>query len=125
MNKEFVPYQESLELKELGFDEPCLAFYPNPLYDKLTISRSGPILQKDLLSKNECTAPLYQQAFRWFRENHNIFSSPTNNTASNTYDFIIESPSSFTFIGYKNTYEEAELAALRKLIEIVKTKTND
>jgi hypothetical protein len=29
MNKEFVPYEESLALKELGFDEPCLAHWYN------------------------------------------------------------------------------------------------
>jgi len=26
--KDFAPYPESLELKELGFDEPCFTFYP-------------------------------------------------------------------------------------------------
>ena len=27
MKKEFVTYEIALELKELGFDEPCLAFF--------------------------------------------------------------------------------------------------
>ena len=27
MNKEFIPYKQALVLKELGFDEPCVAFY--------------------------------------------------------------------------------------------------
>lgn len=27
MNRLFTPYQESLELKQLEFDEPCLAYY--------------------------------------------------------------------------------------------------
>ena len=27
LEKEFVPHQESLELKELGFNEPCFGFY--------------------------------------------------------------------------------------------------
>ena len=27
MEKDFIPYEEALALKELGFDEPCLAFY--------------------------------------------------------------------------------------------------
>ena len=27
MNKEFIPYEQALELKELGFDEPCLGCY--------------------------------------------------------------------------------------------------
>lgn len=27
LDKEFIPYQEALALKELGFDEPCFGFY--------------------------------------------------------------------------------------------------
>ncbi len=27
MNKEFIPYEQALALKELGFDEPCFAWY--------------------------------------------------------------------------------------------------
>ena len=30
MMKEFVPYNEALELRKLGFDEPCFGYYePN------------------------------------------------------------------------------------------------
>jgi hypothetical protein len=31
MNKEFIPYEQALELKELGFDEHCFCFF-NPKY---------------------------------------------------------------------------------------------
>ena len=27
LQKEFVPHQESSEIKELGFDEPCLSYW--------------------------------------------------------------------------------------------------
>jgi hypothetical protein len=27
MNKDFVPYEQALVLKELGFDEPCFGYY--------------------------------------------------------------------------------------------------
>jgi hypothetical protein len=27
MNKEFVPYQPSIDMKGLGFDEPCFGYY--------------------------------------------------------------------------------------------------
>ncbi len=27
MNKEFIPYEQALALKELGFDEPCFGYY--------------------------------------------------------------------------------------------------
>jgi hypothetical protein len=29
MKNEFIPYEHALELKELGFDEPCLAYWYN------------------------------------------------------------------------------------------------
>ena len=27
LNEQFVPYQPSLDMKDLGFDEPCFGFY--------------------------------------------------------------------------------------------------
>lgn len=47
MNKEFVPYEQALALKELGFNETCIAFY----YDfgrklKRTICINGTILRQ-------------------------------------------------------------------------------
>jgi hypothetical protein len=39
MSKEFIPYEEAFELKELGFDEPCLAYYLLP-----EIERTGDVL---------------------------------------------------------------------------------
>ena len=27
MKNEFIPYEQAFDLKELGYDEPCLAFY--------------------------------------------------------------------------------------------------
>jgi hypothetical protein len=39
MNKDFVHYEEALELKELGFNEPCFGYYSKEFlktaYDKL------------------------------------------------------------------------------------------
>ena len=29
LEKEFIPYQQSLDMKELGFNEPCLGLYHN------------------------------------------------------------------------------------------------
>lgn len=72
MEKEFVPYEQALALKELGFDEPCIAFYTQNAYG------DGKELQW-FRKPNDCnrdyvfiSAPLYQQAFRWFREKYNI-----------------------------------------------------
>ena len=119
MEKDFVPYEQALALKELGFDEPCFGYYvlenngDYKLYDKCEVKNYFTYIE----------APLYQQAFRWFRYNYRligeIFSQlrPSNNFM---YGFKIGG-SDIIFDGF-HTYEEAELACLKKLIEIVKSK---
>jgi hypothetical protein len=37
MKKEFIPYEQALELKKLGFDEPC--FYPFTNFSDLEWSK--------------------------------------------------------------------------------------
>jgi len=121
MEKEFVPYKLALELKQLGFGEPCLASYYHA-GRKLDID--------EYINHGEYTvlAPLFQQAFRWFREKHNIdisintVYSKYNKNTSKKYGGVTDNESVFTNIGFHDTYEEAELACLQKLIEIVKTK---
>ena len=74
MEKEFTEYTEALALKELGFDEPCFAVY----IDKTLIIEDDWLYstnQNTFISSN-FTAPLYQQAFRWFREKYGLFVAP-------------------------------------------------
>jgi hypothetical protein len=122
MTREFIPYEQALALKELGFDELCLFYYADN--EALRIYHQSEIYD-DLIG-----APLYQQAFRWFREKFGLKGEV--NTADmvwSTWSFNIElKGSSFFFYSgltehnYFNSYEEAQLACLNKLIEIVKTK---
>jgi hypothetical protein len=66
MNKEFVPYEEALGLKELGFDEPCFGFYSGPKTKHIgLIWYEMPNSGKDTIPVGDVLAPLYQQAFRW------------------------------------------------------------
>jgi len=71
MKKEFIPYEQALALKELGFDEPCIS-----CYDKLNMlaTYSENLFEpKNYNTSGYCvSAPLYQQVFRWFREKYNI-----------------------------------------------------
>jgi hypothetical protein len=118
MEKEFVPYELALELKQLGFDESCFGYYEDGVFIHWYDSK-----QENELLLN-CTAPLYQQAFRWFREKHNMNHSIIfhETTFSNDYQYLVLSnDNEFVEVGY-TTHEEAELACLKKLIEIVKTK---
>ena len=125
MDKEFIPYEQALALKELGFDEPCIAQYSDK---SLCQHGYGKVKQGNLFSYN-CITPLYQQAFRWFREKYGYFTSPTesDDDISKKYDWLIsknlgEGKMFIQFIGYRDSYEEAELACLKKLIEIVKER---
>ena len=129
MEKEFIPYEQALALKELGFDEPCLAQYRKYDVGEATLdigfSKNKIIMQFHKLSKF-CSAPLYQQAFRWFREKYNLWNMiyPRDgwkysiNRVDETTSCSGESFHSVEI----NEYEEAELECLKKLIEIVKNK---
>ncbi len=119
--KDFIPYEQSLELKELGIDEPCFGYYielKNPQEGLLKIGLDNDFLQ----------APTFSQAFRWFREKHDLHScvAPVYEDEISkviVYWFWIQGFDSFEDedINYK-TPEEAELNCLLKLIEIVKNK---
>ena len=117
MKKEFVPYEQALALKELGFDfedDDTLGFY--------SIKYGVTIHQQ--LTKNDGYNPaiLYQQAFRWFREKYNLkgFVSPVEylDGTNDTYHWCIYNECNSG--NDQLTHEEAELACLKKLIEIVK-----
>lgn len=118
MNHEFIPYEEALALKELGFDEPCLSLF----------HKDGLFVIQQTRNHNQfhgqvCSAPLYQQVFRWFREKYRLSGTPQYFTGG-FYCYTINDmkdtkESNRLFTEFK-TYKEAELACLRKLIEIVK-----
>jgi hypothetical protein len=131
MQNEFLPYDRALKLKQLGFDEPCFGYHytlngkdwkfaDNHEYfkidDQLIIGANFTLL-----------APLFQQAFRWFREEHDLhyqlvpFFSDKESHAVDYYLAIAQHRPPIQV----NTFEEAELACLDKLIEIVETKQQE
>jgi hypothetical protein len=132
MNKEFIPYEQALALKELGFDEPCFGrYYYKESYPMLNPNSGETELVFEFgqyIKQTEITilAPLHQQVFRWFREKYdldisiNTVYSKYNEILSRKYSGVIDNEGVFTNVGFYDTYEEAELACLKKLIEIVK-----
>lgn len=123
MEKEFIPYKQALALKELGFDRSCIGWYKSEC-SALSIGeswRSG---------KNSINAPLYSQAFRWFREKYNLLSTiysnasgfawEIHNNVGGTHRFQSEYSGDCEDSGMFTTYEKAELACLIKLIESYK-----
>ena len=118
LEKEFVPYQEALALKELGFDKPCFGYYDCERDFKF-------IPNKEKFLVCEIAAPTFSQAFRWFREKYEYNTEIVWMTAVNfKYSARVKSKLGTDYIDEHGTYEEAELACLRKLIEIVKQKNN-
>ena len=120
MENEFVPYELAVKLNVLGFDEPCFAWYVSKEHGL----ELGSVLKSDLI-KEGLLAPTYSQAFRWFREKYNAVCEIIRKEDGNHSEFI-----GWVFINNRKidvvsywdskTYEEAELACLVKLIEIVK-----
>lgn len=137
--KEFVKYEVAVELKKLGFDEPCLGRW---LVVKEWEEPTGEIIlqlgtKAEDYDKDQCPAPLFSQAFRFFREKYQwqSYIEPTSDQHSRELGY------NYCLWNYKtgeeyNTmpqncpsgdwefkkYEDAELACLIKLIEIVKNK---
>jgi hypothetical protein len=129
MIKEFVPYELAVKLKELGFDEKCFcnweeSWSPEP-EDEIRM-----VLTTDQtwLRPGWIRAPTFSQAFRWFREKY-LYNPHFFSKEDGTFVWCIrwyvdglqkDSPY-FSSI----TYEEAELACLEKLIEILETKQQE
>ena len=121
MRKEFVSYGIALELKEMGFDEPCLAWYGSEDIFEISGSYKNSTHTIGYLA----SAPLFQQAFRFFREKYNLY--PTIGIATKWSFEIDHIPFSFdndSLHGENDydTYEEAEIESLKELIKIVKQK---
>ena len=130
MEKEFVPYQQAVSLKELGFDEPCFAVYEDK---KWFLVESKNSMSYELCLKTDTfPVPTFSQAFRWFRDKHNIdawvqpFMMEKHGTAflpDESYGYWIFKDGVLVAdeVDFLNP-EEAELACLKKLIEIIKDK---
>ena len=119
MNKEFVTYEQALALKELGFDEPCFGTYDEDKNFELQDFEQ----RYDTFPSHIIAAPLKQQVFRWFRENHGLDYSISFAGREGEYHAFVKdyvygnngsSPSVFS-------YEEAEDVCIDKLIEIIKS----
>lgn len=127
MEKYFIPFDRAVKLKELGFNEECVAYYENNLLKAVDqhwgMSFSGISKKLGYEVDNLILAPLFSQSFSFFREEYNYDVSIVKQTKS-IYQFVIQSKfyeENFYFINFPfKTFEEVELACIDKLIEICK-----
>jgi hypothetical protein len=132
----FVPYQIALDMKSIGFNEPCFGCYFHNNKNLVEYNPDGiPFNHNNRNSR--ISSPTYSQCFKWFRQKYGLMH------IINPYDFTAE-------INYLNkrvvdnvygdfiphdhlvddegeeikhlSYEEAETACLLELINICKKK---
>ena len=129
IESEFVPYEQALALKELGFIEPCFGYYYTLNGKDWKFTEKSEYYRLDdeinIGGKFSLLAPTFSQAFRFFREKYQLFSwvKVEYEYGGTSYGLYITGVRQSDIAnGPFTTYEEAELACLNKLIEIVKTK---
>ena len=132
MKKQFVTYEIALALKELGFDETCIARFTA----QKNLVTSGCYTDSDPITLGVCNsdihesniaAPLWQQVLDWLRTEHNIIIGVhrTERTVEGfMYMYYVENWGYDDIVSeywdYFKTFEEAREAAIVEAIKIVK-----
>lgn len=111
MEKYFVPYETTLKLRSLGFNEQCIGYYVelvNPVEGKLQLG----LADADSFG---CPAPLYDQVFEWFRDEFDAHITPL--IVGDKYIFAIVWHGIATKTKYYSTYDKARLACIEIMID--------
>lgn len=122
MEKQFVTCEIALALKELGFDEECFGYYNEVKPD---IWELDEFFDEDSL--NTITAPLWQQAVDFLREEKGFIIELSYARTPMCWGFFIYGVGYFmnslsAVDGW--SYEEARKQALLKAIDVCKDNNN-
>lgn len=136
MKRQFVTYDIALQLKKLGFDKPCLAYFES-VYNGLTQKYTGKLVLGNkpehlqsykqlvyIFGRDTQLAPLWQQVIDWFREKHDIHIviTPYNDEEANQilYDFTIfqKDWNDLSDYTYYHTLNEVREQSILKCIEL-------
>ena len=124
LEKLFVPYQEAFDMKLLGFNEECLAYwnidpqFKNPLFN----------IRKPFKHEWVLPSPTYSQCFSWFREKYDIYGEiyPFFDKWQFQLHCLNKEDLGACYTGFPDmeylTYPEAELECLKQLIRISKNE---
>mgnify|MGYP001693239442 CR=1 FL=1 len=144
LEKEIVPIELASELREIGFDEYCMFYYEHGKPALRFGLESRDIKNKSHFSimrinahnilklkskKVDIAAPSYEQIFAWFRKKglfHNITLSRYF-MEDNVLFFceVRDSNAGIITFSTSNTYEEAKIEMLKKLIEAYKNEEKE
>lgn len=127
MEEQFVPYEQALALKELGFDEPCIAHFrgrdtePTPQFSvDFKTEKNSDFGDGDYWFAR----PLWQQAFEWFRKQYGLHGTYTPLAFE-----VLERDNDFVewgcvFEGYpEDNFESARINCFNKIVEMIKEKS--
>ena len=129
MEKLFIPYELALKLKEEGFNEECFGVFEKEtnkfkFHEPIKNEKCG-----GWYSSNQCSAPIFDQAFDWFRDKHNWHISIQLN--GNIPPFYYWQALSTIERDYKNNAivshsiytsdREAKITCIEAMIEKIKT----
>ncbi|MDO4728397.1 MAG: hypothetical protein Q4B43_05250 [Bacteroidota bacterium] len=128
----FVPYEIAVKLKEIGFDEPCIAGYTNTgnnlLFESNELTRyvfEEHLVIKDFNSgKRLVSAPTWEQVLKWFRDknySYNIYKASDLTYFSEVYKNDNQYLGGTDFL---KSYEQTQEQLILKLIEVYKNEQN-
>ena len=128
-SKDFIPYEEALAIEKLGYDEDDFMAVWYYRLDGEALILDIPINDHSYMAERWLKIPAltYSQSFRWFRDNHKLVGFVEVGIEKGYYTYQVYNNNGNMQLGtttlhFNYTYEEAELACLKKLIEIVKNK---
>lgn len=137
MIKHITPFGLSLQLKNIGFNEPCIYqwTYTSDLIFCVNMWGQPKLKTNDEShsdSAGDCiSAPFFHQAMLWLLDKHHLYSviipTVTMNWTYKTMTVVqdqVEAPPYNHVNAYDyQTREEAEIACLKELIKMVEEKT--
>ena len=126
MNKDFVPYQLALDMKSIGFNEPCFGYYNELGNFNLEIDKTNASCNKPGMYGKYCTKLTFSQAFGFFREEHGLHSY-IERLISGAFIYKIDwfqneedKHNKIVWECKSYSYEETRLELLKKLIQLIK-----
>lgn len=124
MGIENVLYDESMEMKKLGFNEKGIGLWIK-IENRSPKVYNNKKLNSETNCDTSCTAMSYSHAFRWFSKNYGLKSYIREDIWNDWCVVYITSPDSYVPYGEFRSYYEAKVGCLKKLIEIAKWKISN